>query len=86
MIKALLDFKVLRLVARRDVDRTLVADALARPCKVDWPVLCLHDRPKYETKTGKLSRVCVSAPMLRKLAGSTEESVAGTDSVRPSFW
>lgn len=65
-----------------DVDLTLAFVAVARPCKIDWYYFALHDLFPYECMTGKLSRVCGSAPMVCRLADGIEEIVDGTQSIR----
>lgn len=64
-----------------NVDPTLAFVTVERLCEVGWGAFGSHDWLPYEYKTGKLSRITGSDPMVGKLADGTVENVNGTESI-----
>lgn len=85
MIKERFGHGIFRLINHMEFYPALAFVAAERLCKVDWHALELQDWFWYEYKTGKLSRLSGSAPMIRKLADDTEEKIAGTEAVRTIY-
>lgn len=85
VIKVWLEFEILRMIDRMDVDPTLALVPVARTCKVAWHAVGMRDWFPYKYKTRNLIFVSESSPRVRKLADGTGEKVAGTDLLRPIY-
>lgn len=85
MVKQWSNFAVLQLIDRKCGDQTLAFVAVAHLCEVDCHALGLHYWFPNKYKARKLSLVSGSAPLVLKLADSTKEKVAETDSIRSIY-
>lgn len=85
IVEKWLDYGIQSLIGCMEVDKTLLFVAVASLCGVDWDALGSHDWLPNEYKTENLSHVGGQASMVFKMADSTKEKIADTETVRPEY-